>query len=206
MKKQILICAAACGVAFVGADLSSLMAAPSAKEAPLRIAVVDIDKVLDGWKKAREESVRQDVEEQAFMAEKANLQKEVEALDQAVKIHNGKAKQDKEQELETKKRAYIAHCSVEGGRLNRLKAEFLARSYRGISAAVEACAKQDGIDLVFVTETQPEFAGGKDHDEMMKNFRDFQQGIVFHKILYARADLDITQKVLDHLNAADKSK
>ncbi len=189
------------------------LCAPAADAAPKddsqRIVVVDINRVLDGWKQVQLENVRMDVEAKELRAKLSDFEKNIKALESSVKILEGKAKQEKEQELAAKKREFESTVSVQGGRLDRMQAEALGRWYREIAKAVDECARKDGIDFVLVSESRPDFPTGQDFSnpkEMDAAFREFQKGVTLHKVLYARAELDITQKVIDLLNAGSEKK
>lgn len=202
MKKAIPILCLATALLFVPA----LQAAP---RDGLRIAVVDINKVLDGWKQVQEDNVKMEIEAKDLRAKLSELEKGIKALEQSAKLLEGKAKQEKEQELAAKKREFDSILSIQGGRLDRMQAESLARWYRQIAKAVEEHARKEGFDLVLTSEVQPDFPASQEFSnpkEMSEAFREFQKGVTLHKVIYARSELDITEKVTDLLNAASEKK
>ncbi len=203
MKRALPFLLAAAG--FLAAPV--LSAGP--RDGGQKVAVVDINRVLDGWKQVQDENVRMEVEAKELRAKLQEMEKSIKAIEQSVKILEGKAKQEKEQELVAKKREFESTVSVQGGRLDRMQAEALARWYRQIVKAVEEHARKENLDWVLSTESQPDFPAGQDFSspkEMDAAFRDFQKGVTLHKVLYARAELDITQKVIDLLNAGPEKK
>lgn len=203
MKKKIwrrrAVCLVVCGATLAWAPV---WGKPKEGEGT-RVAVVDIDRVLNNWKKAGEEKIRLEMEAREVEARLVALEKEIKALDQAAALLEGKARQDKEAESAAKKREFESVRSVHGGRLDRSQIDFLVRWYREIVDAAKACAERDGIDIVLVTEVSPEFPSGREFGnsrEMEAAISKFQREVSLHKVIYARPENDITQKVIDFLN------
>jgi len=186
------------GALCLGAAQSRPAAAgEAAKKRALRIAIVDVDKVLKGYKKGND---RYD-----------KIKKELEPFGNAIKQ---KAKFIREEQRRlagdprTDKVAYIKkkhRIEVQLAELERDEKDYIKRRtekeieamievWKDVVAAVGKYAKDNGIDLVIKQQVRD------DHKPQTKST--FYRNVAARTVLYAAAHLDITEEITKQLNKA----
>lgn len=82
--------------------------------------------------------------------------------------------------------------------IEREMAAAMLEIYNDIRAAVKVIAQQRGLDLVMAADPDPE--------QQAETTSQVRQQIVLQKVVYFSAELDITQEVVDRLNAQYKAQ
>lgn len=163
-----------------------------------RIAVIDINKVLNSWNQATTEEVKLKTQVEEFEGQHKQRVEEMKRMDQASKLLEGKAKEEKEKELASRKREYEAFKSVHLKKIFEAQRDLQVRWYQRINQTAADLAKEEGFDLILVSDDAPSLGNAQDLEE---DFMNFKRAVNLRKVLYARDDIDLTQKVIDRLNA-----
>lgn len=167
----------------LAAAFLSVAFAVSAAETPLRIAVIDSKALFDGFKGTKDAQDKYDKQVASWEQEVADKQKELANLKEKFEKQSLMLSDEKKKDLQTQFMAKQADYqklvqSLYGkdGRVIKKNEEFTGPIIQMIRGVAQKVAKAEGFELVL----------------------DKASGAVFYA---SREDLDLTQKVLDRLNA-----
>jgi len=190
---------------FLAAATAVALVASAAADAALKVGVVDLVAVTNGYDRTKDANADIQVEQANF---KAAAEPKVKALEDLRLKRDGFNKGTEEwQQLDDqvlKARAELnTWMQIERIKLERRHQEVLLDMYRQMTDAVERMVKKNGIDLVFTKAflEPPQI----DVDKAV-GLQDLQKRIVGQRVLYPTEVMDITQDVLKILNDAYKAK
>ncbi len=194
--RRLILLAVAMAVALV---------ASAAADAAIKVGVVDLVAVTNGYDRTKDANTDIQVEQANF---KAAAEPRIKALEDLRLKRDGFNKGTKEwQQLDDqvlKARAELnTWMQIERFKIERRHQEVLLDMYREMTDATGRMAKKNGIDLVFTTAflEPPQI----DVDKAV-GLQDLQKRIVGQRVLYPTAVTDLTQDVLKVLNDAYKAK
>jgi len=190
---------------FLAAATAVALVASAAADAALKVGVVDLVAVTNGYDRTKDANADIQVEQANF---KAAAEPKVKALEDLRLKRDGFNKGTEEwQQLDDqvlKARAELnTWMQIERIKLERRHQEVLLDMYRQMTDAVGRMVKKNGIDLVFTKAflEPPQI----DIDKAV-GLQDLQKRIVGQRVLYPTEVMDITQDVLKILNDAYKAK
>ena len=190
---------------FLAAATAVALVASAAADAALKVGVVDLVAVTNGYDRTKDANADIQVEQANF---KAAAEPKVKALEDLRLKRDGFNKGTEEwQQLDDqvlKARAELnTWMQIERIKLERRHQEVLLDMYRQMTDAVGRMVKKNGIDLVFTKAflEPPQI----DVDKAV-GLQDLQKRIVGQRVLYPTEVMDITQDVLKILNDAYKAK
>ena len=164
---------------------------------PLKVGVINLKDVFDNYQKVKVFTQKLAEEGKAVGQEIELLQQELRQLQEKIeglKNVENKTKEDYELQFLQDKTKLDYLVKVNQDRFSRRLAERTSDFYNEIRKAVEDIAKAEGYDLVFKIDA-PEIESDKSESLIT-------QRINHRPLLYARADLDFTPKVVKVLNDA----
>jgi len=197
MRNAQVLCSAVMAAVLVG-----LLGA--AAQAEVKVGQVDVVAVVDQYERTK------DAETDAKLAEadlKATAEPKIQKVEELRLQRDGfnkdseewKRLDEKALEAEVELRTWLA---VERVRLMRKQRDVLLDIYREIQKAVGRAAKEKGLDLVlakaFLTPGQIDVSE-------VQSLQDLKRHIVSTALLYPGEVVDVTQDVLDALNADYKA-
>jgi len=181
------------------------LAASASAHAALKVGVVDIVVVTNGYDRTKDANTDIQVEQANF---KVAADPKVKALEDLRLKRDGFNKGTKEwQQLDdqvlTTRAELNTWMQIERIKIERRHQEVLLDMYRQMTGAVERISKQNKIDLVFTKAflEPPQI----DVDKAV-GLQDLQKRIVGQRVLFPTAVVDITQDVLKILNDEYKAK
>ncbi len=190
---------------FLAAAMAVALVASAAADAALKVGVVDLVAVTNGYDRTKDANADIQVEQANF---KAAAEPKIKVLEDLRLKRDGFNKGTKEwQQLDDqvlKARAELnTWMQIERIKLERRHQEVLLDMYRQMTDAVERMVKKNSIDLVFTKAflEPPQI----DVDKAV-GLQDLQKRIVGQRVLYPTEVMDITQDVLKILNDAYKAK
>ena len=190
---------------FLAAAMAVALVAPAAADAALKVGVVDLVAVTNGYDRTKDANADIQVEQANF---KVAAEPKVKALEDLRLKRDGFNKGTQEwQQLDDqvlKARAELnTWMQIERIKLERRHQEVLLDMYRQMTDAVGRMVKKNSIDLVFTKAflEPPQI----DVDKAV-GLQDLQKRIVGQRVLYPTEVTDITQDVLKILNDAYKAK
>lgn len=186
----VMFCFAACVSAQPGKRRS---ASSRSAQRPLRIGVVNITKVFNGYYKrsVREREVNTEREKkQAILKERrkaiTRLQQEIELLDMGSQERKEKEKELQKQKIEYETSAKMAAQAFRD-RLRNITAEL----YQDIADAITNYGKTHGYDVILKVE---------DFDLQSSSIGELQDKIALRIVLYYSKSVDLTDEILSVLN------
>jgi Skp family chaperone for outer membrane proteins len=192
-------------LALLAAATAVTLAVSASAHAALKVGVVDIVVVTNGYDRTKDANTDIQVEQANF---KAAADPKVKALEDLRLKRDGFNKGTKEwQQLDdqvlTTRAELNTWMQIERIKIERRHQEVLLDMYRQMTGAVERIAKQNKIDLVFTKAflEPPQI----DVDKAV-GLQDLQKRIVGQRVLFPTAVADITQDVLKILNDEYKAK
>ena len=190
---------------FLAAAMAVALVASAAADAAIKVGVVDLVAVTNGYDRTKDANADIQVEQANF---KAAAEPRVKALEDMRLKRDGFNKGTKEwQQLDDqllKARAELnTWMQIERIKIERRHQEVLLDMYRQMTDAVGRMVKKNSIDLVFTKAflEPPQI----DVDKAV-GLQDLQKRIVGQRVLYPTEVTDITQDVLKILNDAYKAK
>lgn len=190
---------------FLAAAMAVALVASAAADAALKVGVVDLVAVTNGYDRTKDANADIQVEQANF---KVAAEPKVKALEDLRLKRDGFNKGTQEwQQLDDqvlKARAELnTWMQIERIKLERRHQEVLLDMYRQMTDAIGRMVKKNSIDLVFTKAflEPPQI----DVDKAV-GLQDLQKRIVGQRVLYPTAVTDITQDVLKILNDAYKAK
>jgi len=181
------------------------LVASAAADAAIKVGVVDLVAVTNGYDRTKDANADIQVEQANF---KASAEPKVKALEDMRLKRDGFNKGTKEwQQLDDqllKARAELnTWMQIERIKIERRHQEVLLDMYRQMTDAVGRMVKKNSLDLVFTKAflEPPQI----DVDKAV-GLQDLQKRIVGQRVLYPTEVTDITQDVLKILNDAYKAK
>jgi len=181
------------------------LAASASAHGALKVGVVDIVVVTNGYDRTKDANTDIQVEQANF---KVAADPKVKALEDLRLKRDGFNKGTKEwQQLDdqvlTTRAELNTWMQIERIKIERRHQEVLLDMYRQMTGAVERISKQNKIDLVFTKAflEPPQI----DVDKAV-GLQDLQKRIVGQRVLFPTAVVDITQDVLKILNDEYKAK
>jgi outer membrane protein len=170
-------------IRIVAAAFLSAALAISAAETPLRIAIVDSKALFDGYKGTKEAQDKYDKQVAVWEQEVADKQKELANLKEKFEKQSMMLSDEKKRDLQglfmSKQAEYqkiVQSLYGKDGRVVKKNEEFTGPIIQLIRGVAQKVAKAEGYEMVL----------------------DKASGSVFY---VNRDDIDITQKILDRLNA-----
>ena len=190
---------------FLAAAMAVALVASAAADAAIKVGVVDLVAVTNGYDRTKDANADIQVEQANF---KAAAEPRVKALEDMRLKRDGFNKGTKEwQQLDDqllKARAELnTWMQIERIKIERRHQEVLLDMYRQMTDAVGRMVKKNSLDLVFTKAflEPPQI----DVDKAV-GLQDLQKRIVGQRVLYPTEVTDITQDVLKILNDAYKAK
>ena len=190
---------------FLAAAMAVALVASAAADAALKVGVVDLVAVTNGYDRTKDANADIQVEQANF---KVAAEPKIKAFEDLRLKRDGFNKGTKEwQQLDDqllKARAELnTWMQIERIKIERRHQEVLLDMYRQMTDAVGRMVKKNGIDLVFTKAflEPPQI----DVDKAV-GLQDLQKRIVGQRVLYPTEVMDITQDVLKILNDAYKAK
>jgi len=190
---------------FLAAAMAVALVTSAAADAALKVGVVDLVAVTNGYDRTKDANADIQVEQANF---KAAAEPKVKALEDLRLKRDGFNKGTKEwQQLDDqllRARAELnTWMQIERIKIERRHQEVLLDMYRQMTDAVGRMVKKNSIDLVFTKAflEPPQI----DVDKAV-GLQDLQKRIVGQRVLYPTDVMDITQDVLKILNDAYKAK
>ena len=190
---------------FLAAAMAVALVASAAADAAIKVGVVDLVAVTNGYDRTKDANADIQVEQANF---KAAAEPRVKALEDMRLKRDGFNKGTKEwQQLDdqvlTTRAELNTWMQIERIKIERRHQEVLLDMYRQMTGAVERISKQNKIDLVFTKAflEPPQI----DVDKAV-GLQDLQKRIVGQRVLFPTAVVDITQDVLKILNDEYKAK
>ncbi len=190
---------------FLAAAMAVALVASAAADAAIKVGVVDLVAVTNGYDRTKDANADIQVEQANF---KASAEPKVKALEDMRLKRDGFNKGTKEwQQLDDqllKARAELnTWMQIERIKIERRHQEVLLDMYRQMTDAVGRMVKKNSLDLVFTKAflEPPQI----DVDKAV-GLQDLQKRIVGQRVLYPTEVTDITQDVLKILNDAYKAK
>ncbi len=190
---------------FLAAAMAVALVASADADAALKVGVVDLVAVTNGYDRTKDANADIQVEQANF---KAVAEPKVKALEDMRLKRDGFNKGTEEwQRLDDqllKARAELnTWMQIERIKIERRHQEVLLDMYRQMTDAVARMVKKHGIDLVF---TKAFLAPPQIDVDKAVGLQDLQKRIVGQRVLYPTDVTDITQDVLKILNDAYKAK
>ena len=192
-------------LSLLAAAMAVTLAASASAHAALKVGVVDIVVVTNGYDRTKDANTDIQVEQANF---KVAADPKVKALEDIRLKRDGFNKGTKEwQQLDdqvlTTRAELNTWMQIERIKIERRHQEVLLDMYRQMTTAVERIAKQNKIDLIFTKAflEPPQI----DVDKAV-GLQDLQKRIVGQRVLFPTAVVDITQDVLKILNDEYKAK
>jgi len=192
-------------LSLLAAAMAVTLAASASAHAALKVGVVDIVVVTNGYDRTKDANTDIQVEQANF---KVAADPKVKALEDLRLKRDGFNKGTKEwQQLDdqvlTTRAELNTWMQIERIKIERRHQEVLLDMYRQMTGAVERISKQNKIDLVFTKAflEPPQI----DVDKAV-GLQDLQKRIVGQRVLFPTAVVDITQDVLKILNDEYKAK
>jgi Skp family chaperone for outer membrane proteins len=190
---------------FLAAAMAVALVASAAADAAIKVGVVDLVAVTNGYDRTKDANADIQVEQANF---KAAAEPKVKVLEDMRLKRDGFNKGTKEwQQLDDqllKARAELnTWMQIERIKIERRHQEVLLDMYRQMTDAVGRMVQKNSLDLVFTKAflEPPQI----DVDQAV-GLQDLQKRIVGQRVLYPTAVTDITQDVLKILNDAYKAK
>jgi len=190
---------------FLAAAMAVALVAPAAADAVIKVGVVDLVAVTNGYDRTKDANADIQVEQANF---KAAAEPKVKALEDLRLKRDGFNKGTKEwQQLDDQLLKAQAELNtwmqIERIKIERRHQEVLLDMYRQMTDAVGRMVKKDSLDLVFTKAflEPPQI----DVDKAV-GLQDLQKRIVGQRVLYPTDVTDITKDVLKILNDAYKAK
>lgn len=176
----------------------ALVGANSLKQGPSKVAVCDIRRVVVEYRKFVDLKDNITKQQKAAEAELEKRRATINGLiDQRKDLKRGSADDKKLDDMVLEKSVEAqAYGELTRNRLERQQYEGLRDCYQDVLSAVDAYAKQNGIDVVFSTRDVK-------IDEA-KNSQDLETLIAAKYVLFNDAGVDITDDVLKKLNDSYK--
>ena len=192
-------------LSLLAAAMAVTLAASASAHAALKVGVVDIVVVTNGYDRTKDANTDIQVEQANF---KVAADPKVKALEDLRLKRDGFNKGTKEwQQLDdqvlTTRAELNTWMQIERIKIERRHQEVLLDMYRQMTGAVERISKQNKIDLVFTKAflEPPQI----DVDKAV-GLQDLQKRIVGQRVLFPTAVVDVTQDVLKILNDEYKAK
>lgn len=192
-------------LSLLAAAMAVTLAASASAHGALKVGVVDIVVVTNGYDRTKDANTDIQVEQANF---KVAADPKVKALEDLRLKRDGFNKGTKEwQQLDdqvlTTRAELNTWMQIERIKIERRHQEVLLDMYRQMTGAVERISKQNKIDLVFTKAflEPPQI----DVDKAV-GLQDLQKRIVGQRVLFPTAVVDITQDVLKILNDEYKAK
>ena len=192
-------------LSLLAAAMAVTLAASASAHAALKVGVVDIVVVTNGYDRTKDANTDIQVEQANF---KVAADPKVKALEDLRLKRDGFNKGTKEwQQLDdqvlTTRAELNTWMQIERIKIERRHQEVLLDMYRQMTGAVERISKPNKIDLVFTKAflEPPQI----DVDKAV-GLQDLQKRIVGQRVLFPTAVVDITQDVLKILNDEYKAK
>lgn len=189
------------GAAAFGAAALFLASTPTPAQekpspAPTRVAVVDMSNVFDNYNRSKEAQNQLREFQQKVETKLKQMRDQIEALKAELDNFNP----DSDDYL--KRSEELLELTIKFDVSRRVESEKAARKmrtmceeiYREITQAIQAAAEQSGYDLILY----------KDEVKIQKKdkLNVVREKILQRKVLYAHADIDLTEPVLRRLNQA----
>jgi Skp family chaperone for outer membrane proteins len=187
------------GAILAAALCAGLPAAAQTKRVPgvrasMRIAVVDLKKVIDSYKKSKEIDGKMQQLKATLRQSLVDKEKKIAKMAQALKFLKRPSAEwgaltDNIQREKAELAALRSQAEVMGRELFR---SYVVQVFEDVQRHIQATAKRDGFDLVLKQE-EPGIAGGTDRELSLK--------LNMKSVLYASERLDITERIIRSLNA-----
>ena len=158
------------------------------------VAVIDVMKLYEELQEWLEIEAEQQQKTQRFQEERQRRVEEINALqrDLGITPENTPIWEKKQDELLAKTAEYQAWGQIQQQRIQREIALRLQALEKKMTAAIEATARDNNIDLVMNRQSNiPLVQGGQQQQQQNFNLR---------MVLYARDTLDITHEVAQRMN------
>ena len=164
---------------------------------PARIGVVNVTKILENCKKNQQWQEKAEADRAKMQAEFQEMRTDLEALQARVKVlKQGSADYySLMNEYEEKRAIMEGRNAFYETKYTQEMQMWMETLYKDFLQVVDQVAKDKGLDLVLGQETL---------DVPAPTLRDFMLSVKTKKILFAHADLDITDEVLTALDNLSK--
>ncbi len=164
--------------------------------AGLKVGVINLKDIFDNYAKVKDFTKKLTEEGKAIEQKVELLNQQLRQLQeklQAPGLADGPTKQDLQLQfmLAKTEQEFLVKSNTE--RFSRRLGDQTSDFYNEIRKKVEEVAKAEGYDLVFKIDA-PEIAGDTSESQVT-------QRINHRPLLYARADMDFTEKIVKQLNA-----
>jgi Skp family chaperone for outer membrane proteins len=189
-------------VTVLSAMLASSAAFAQAPPAATHIGIVNLGKVFRSVQEMKDIQAKQEADTNSLKTLANQHQSELDNMKQ--ELRNGPKPDSKEWDekltaLETKSVQYESDLKLRQADMSRNFSKQLKLVFDKVQASVADLAKQKGLDLV-LTENLPDLAPGQEvtPDQMA-------QLLAQHNVLFAGANIDITDEVIAALDAQYKA-
>ena len=189
-------------VTVLSAMLASTAAFAQAPPAATHIGIVNLGKVFRSVQEMKDIQAKQEADTNSLKTLANQHQSELDNMKQ--ELRNGPKPDSKEWDekltaLETKSVQYESDLKLRQADMSRNFSKQLKLVFDKVQASVADLAKQKGLDLV-LTENLPDLAPGQEvtPDQMA-------QLLAQHNVLFAGANIDITDEVIAALDAQYKA-
>lgn len=190
---------------FLAAAMAVALVASAAADAAIKVGVVDLVAVTNGYDRTKDANADIQVEQANF---KAAAEPKVKVLEDMRLKRDGFNKgttewQQLDDQLLRARAELNTWMQIERIKIERRHQEVLLDMYRQMTDAVGRMVEKNSLDLVFTKAflEPPQI----DVDQAV-GLQDLQKRIVGQRVLYPTAVTDITQDVLKILNNAYKAK
>ncbi len=165
------------------------------KSGGLRIGVVDVGKIFEGYRKKIDREVELEKERNELQAEVDRMEKQLKKFQQEMKIYKGEKLEKKKAEYEDKLREYRAFIKVNNSKLQEKQTRLWKEVYNEIFQEVRRYGENNGYDLIL--QAGGDEVGGRSVEEV-------QLRVDMKKVIFFAPTVDVTGKILDILNARYK--
>lgn len=193
MNKHLVTLAIVLAAVFV-TSLATVQASNMFAARTVTAGVVNVAKVYNSLKERDEIDADLSSQRRAFQEEDDARQETLKALQDDLKIlpPEGDAFDAKKRELEYKVIELQAWRQFKQRQLEQEAALQKERLYRQITSAIGDVARLDNYDMIFYKEADIDFSGA--------NAKQLDALIALRKVLWAKDDLDITDRVVQKMN------
>ncbi len=169
---------------------------PAAKTTPSTMVTVDIRRVFDNLEEwahlsSQLQSLAEDLEEERIARRQrlTNLEREVEMYEMGSEMRQEILQQRQLQALE-----YESFVDYSTYKIQRRKVRDFRDLYERVTASAGDLARANNYDIVFVDDGAGDIAEVQDENVM--------QELLLRRVLWADGELDITDMLIEHMNAA----
>ncbi|MEM9252045.1 MAG: OmpH family outer membrane protein [Planctomycetota bacterium] len=171
--------------------LTAALASPAWAQGADRIAVVDLRSVLERLDERQAVEAKARQAQQAAEAERATRLQEIESLRRDLLMLDGDARRAKEDEVVLRQAELEAFLKVQQNKMQRDAAAMIEGMRDKMEAAVEAVAKERGIQLVMTRSIQVTLPGPDGRPRQ----------VPAPQVVWVAPEADITDAVIDRMNA-----